>query len=206
MNVHLINQDYEDALENLHQHIGNQKVGVYFIDGPHDYRSQLMCLLLIKPYLADHAVILVDDANYRHVRQANRDFLMTHPEFKLIYEAYTEAHPLNLPAEKEQQLRGGYWNGLNVIVKDSENILEPMFPPTLRNRTLYENEHINHSYQYPEQSLTLMKMFNRLRLFWLINLLRKPSPDFIGKYPTMNTYSEDLPPARFNPALTPTAS
>ncbi|MBK7410887.1 MAG: class I SAM-dependent methyltransferase [Saprospirales bacterium] len=47
----VINQDYEDALENLKTHIGEKKVGLFFIDGPHDYRSQLMCLLLIQPFL-----------------------------------------------------------------------------------------------------------------------------------------------------------
>ena len=92
-NVSLINKDYEDALESLEDYIGDKKIGIYFIDGPHDYRSQLVCLLLAKPYLADNAVILIDDSNYRHVRQANRDFLISHPEFKLVYEAYRCSSP-----------------------------------------------------------------------------------------------------------------
>ena len=73
-NAFIINNDYEDALENLRHTIGDKKIGVYFIDGPHDYRSQLMCLELALPYLHEQAVIIVDDSNYRNVRQANRDF------------------------------------------------------------------------------------------------------------------------------------
>ena len=43
-NIRIINADYEDALENLPEYIGVSKIGTYFIDGPHDYRSQLVCL------------------------------------------------------------------------------------------------------------------------------------------------------------------
>ncbi len=88
-NAFLIEKDYEDALESLSIELGQTKIGVYFIDGPHDYRSQLMCLELALPYLTDHAVIVIDDSNYKHVRQANRDFLKIHPSYKLIFEAYT---------------------------------------------------------------------------------------------------------------------
>ncbi len=101
-NAFLIEKDYEDALESLSEHIKNQKVGVYFIDGPHDYRSQLMCLELVLPYLSNHSVIIVDDSNYSHVRQANRDFLKTHPSLKLIFEAYTSSHPLNMTPEDKK--------------------------------------------------------------------------------------------------------
>lgn len=200
-NISLINEDYENALENLSKYIGNKKIGVYFVDGPHDYRSQMMCLLLIKPYLADNAVILVDDSNYRHVRQANRDFLISNTEFKLIYESYTEAHPANLSKEKENIQRKGYWNGLNVIYKDKENCIEPMFPETFRDRTLYENEHLIHSFKYPDQSLILMKLFSKFRLFGLLNLFYKPDINKIGKYKSMNTFSSHLPTEHFNPSL-----
>ena len=96
----LIERDYEDALEALGNHIGDTKIGLYFVDGPHDYRSQLMCLLLATPFLSESAVIVVDDCNYPWVRLANRDFLISNPSFKLIFEAYTECHPGNMPEEK----------------------------------------------------------------------------------------------------------
>ena len=106
-NVNIVNEDYEDALENLKKHIGNKKVGVYFVDGPHDYRSQLMCLELMKPYLADNAIIVVDDSNYRHVRQANRDFLFNNKDYKLIFQSYTKCHPLKLHGKEKEEVQRG---------------------------------------------------------------------------------------------------
>ena len=119
-NAVLINEDYEDALENLTRYIGNKKIGLLFIDGPHDYRSQLMCLLLAKPYLSKNAIIVVDDSNYLHVRQANRDFLRTNPEFKLLFEAYTACHPRNMSESEKKEALGGWWNGINILIKDNE--------------------------------------------------------------------------------------
>lgn len=200
-NVHLINADYEDALENLSQYLGNKKVGVYFVDGPHDYRSQLMCLLLIKPFLADNAVILVDDSNYRHVRQANRDFLQTHPEFKLLYQAYTPAHPVNMtPAQKEKSHKG-WWDGINIIYKDINNALEPFFPETLRDRSLYEEEHNLHPIQYPELLGYAWRLLSKLKLIPLLVWIKKPRAIYTGKFKNGNTYSENLTEGDFNRAV-----
>lgn len=143
-NAEIINQDYEDALMKLSEYIGNSKVGVYFVDGPHDYRSQLMCLELTLPYLHSNAVILVDDCNYLHVRQANRDFLITHPEYKLLFESYTSCHPNHMLPDDNGEVRKGWWNGINVLVRDINNELQPIFPPTERSRELFENEHKIH--------------------------------------------------------------
>lgn len=140
-NAHLINADYEDALEGLGGHIGQQKVCVYLVDGPHDYRSQLMCLLLALPWLHERAVILIDDCNYEHVRQANRDFLVAHSGFKLLFEHYTTIHPANKPNPTTE----GWWNGINIIVRDPDGVLPPMYPPTNRNRTVFENDHLVHA-------------------------------------------------------------
>jgi predicted O-methyltransferase YrrM len=144
-NAQLINEDYEDALAHLEKYIGDKKVGVYFIDGPHDYRSQLMCLELARKHLAPGAVIFVDDSNYEHVRQANADFLISHPEFKLIYENYTPTHPENLKDTTE--VREGWWDGINIIVHDPNNELTQKFPPTQRTRIKFENDHMIHALQ-----------------------------------------------------------
>lgn len=52
-------QETEESLGDLF----NSRIGVYFYDGAHDYRSQLMALLLVKPFLADQALIIIDDSN-----------------------------------------------------------------------------------------------------------------------------------------------
>ncbi|MCH9017297.1 MAG: class I SAM-dependent methyltransferase [Chloroflexi bacterium] len=95
-NAALIDSDFEDAFEGLDTHLGGRKVGVYFIDGPHDYRSQMVCLLAGLKHLHDRAVIVIDDANYPDVRQSTADFLAGHPDFKMVFEAYSPAHPANL--------------------------------------------------------------------------------------------------------------
>jgi predicted O-methyltransferase YrrM len=202
-NAQLINEDYEDALAHLQKYIGDKKVGVYFIDGPHDYRSQLMCLELARKHLAPGAVIFIDDSNYEHVRQANADFLASHPEFKLIYENYTEMHPENLAdntAAKE-----GWWDGINIIMHDTENKLETKYPPTQRIRIKFENEHMIHATQasvlapfshYMLQSLLTFRlvdfakavvMYKRCKkAYYKSGILPK------GKFINSNTYSEGL--------------
>jgi predicted O-methyltransferase YrrM len=210
-NANLINQDYENALENLKDYIGNQKIGVYFIDGPHDYRSQLMCLQLALPYLHEQAVIIVDDCNYTHVRQANRDFLITHPEYKLVFEAYTQCHPKNMALEEEKEARKGWWNGVNILVRDTYQKLPPMYPPTESSRQLYENEHLIHSSNFAEfapQTLNLLQSFYNGNLFRfatetarIFPALRKHQKNQGQRYRAMNTYSENLPASNFNKYL-----
>jgi len=196
-NVRLLNEDYEDALGNLRKHIGERKVSLYFIDGPHDYRSQLMCLLLIKPFLSDNAVIIVDDSNYRHVRQANRDFLYTHPEFKMIFQIYTDAHPSNLEGEERKKAENGWWNGINIMIRDSSNQFDPFYPPTLRDRTLFENEHNIHTIRYPE---AVRKYAGIASTFAGLARL-KFKKELTGKYNSLNTFSDNLNYERYNPSF-----
>lgn len=196
-NASVINKDYEDALENLDSLTGNRKIGLCFIDGPHDYRSQLMCLLLVRQYLAGDAVIVVDDSNYRHVRQANRDFLATNSEYRLIFEAYTKAHPSNLCDAEKEEARRGWWNGVNVIIKDREGQFSPLYPPTLRDRTLFENDHFLHTMKLPEA----LKKYAPLvvSLAGLVN--KRYKKELVGKYRSLNTYSDGLKSENYNPSF-----
>jgi predicted O-methyltransferase YrrM len=190
-NVTLINRDYEEALMHLSDYLGDKKVGLFFVDGPHDYRSQLMCLLLVQPYLSDNAIIIIDDSNYRHVRLANSDFLQTNSEFKLFFEAYTSSHPTNMSPETLQQARKGWWDGVNILVRDKDNLLEPAYPPTLRDRTLHENEHILQTEKYPTLALELGKYLRQIGK--LYTRLPKHKTLERGIYDSLNTCSENLP-------------
>lgn len=208
-NASLVNMDYEDALEQLPAQIGRHRLGVYFVDGPHDYRSQLICLLLAVPHMSAHGVIVVDDANYLHVRQANRDFLVSHPEYKLLFEAYTPVHPGNLEGAALESARRGWWNGVNIIVRDPGQRLPAAFPPTVRNRDLFENEHVlmasrlcDHLPQINGRLLHLMNIAGQrfpreawrfVRWAWSLR-----SASFRGRHNGMNTFSEELPGARYH--------
>jgi len=149
-NAKLINMDFEAALESLEDHIGNRKVGLYLIDGPHDYRSQLVCLLLAKRHLHDRAVIVIDDANYPDVRMATRDFLLSHPDFKMIFEAYSPAHPANMEPDERAKWEAGWLNGVNILVRDPDSLFPDMIPPIVEDRTLYFNEWLVHRLRLAE--------------------------------------------------------
>lgn len=205
-NAHLVNAGFEDALADLRAHIGPGRVAVYFVDGPHDYRSQLLCLEFARPYLGDGAVIIVDDCNYRHVRQANADFLRAHPEFRLLFEAYTPCHPLNMTSEALAQAKAGWWNGVNVLVHDPAGLVTRSFPPTERSRTLYENEHVVHAsplgHCAPEavELVAALASLNPIRIARALvrlrrSLARAPRPGQ-SVYPSANTYSAQLPAER----------
>lgn len=149
-NARLLNMDFEAALEALDAHTGGRKVAVYLVDGPHDYRSQLICLLLAKRHLHEQAVIIIDDANYADVRMATRDFLLGHPEFKMAFEAYTPDHPANLDVVTKNAAEAGWLNGVNVLVRDPDGLLPPMLPEVPAERTLYFNEWLTHRLRLAE--------------------------------------------------------
>ncbi|MDA8930277.1 MAG: class I SAM-dependent methyltransferase [Bacteroidia bacterium] len=196
-NVKLVNMDYEDAFLDF-ANITDKKIGLYLVDGPHDYRSQMMCLLYAKPFLADESVIVIDDCNYKHVRQANRDFLISHPEYKLVFESYTEAHPNNQSANVVQQSREGWWNGINVIARDPNNVLSTMYPPVEQDKSLFVNDHTMHSIRYPEYVTKFIPIINTISSF--MNSKWKPKNEFIGDFDKLNTHSKGLK-ERLNNAL-----
>lgn len=207
-NATLVNADYEDALRELPRHTGLRRVAVYFVDGPHDYRSQLMCLEMALPHLHPEAVIVVDDCNYAHVRQANSDFLVTHPGFKLLFEAYTPCHPGNMDIGEHARAMQGWWNGVNVIVRDAADRLEPMLPPTRRSRHLFEAEHVAHAAEVPDLAAETGRLLSAIHhsrpvrlayeLYRLKRMMRQRAASYAGRFAAMNTDSGDLTAARFS--------
>jgi predicted O-methyltransferase YrrM len=204
--VVLLNDDFEDALADLGARTSGVPVATYFVDGPHDYRSQLLCLTLGLPWLAPGAVIVVDDSNYRHVRLANRDFLTLHPDFKLLFEAYTPTHPDHATDGQLASARAGWWNGVNVLVHDPLDRLPRRFPPTLRDRSLFFNDHEVHSARSADYAVGALKLLDaslegdEARAGDLVTRIRKrvssePSPHR-GEHATANVHSEDLPAFR----------
>lgn len=94
--------DYQAYLQ---QH--QTQVGVYFYDGEHSYEHQLQGLTLIEPFLAEGAIVLVDDTNWFYPLQATRDFLDDRPQtFEVIAHFMTQNnfHPT-------------FWNGFTILRK-----------------------------------------------------------------------------------------
>ncbi|MBI2422028.1 MAG: class I SAM-dependent methyltransferase [Candidatus Hydrogenedentes bacterium] len=88
-----------------------EPIGLYFYDGAHDLESQYLGIKRVEPYLADEALIFVDD--WRHgpdsLSHAKSGTLQAMPEsthqWKLLYE---------LPARYNGDL-GMWWNGVGVL-------------------------------------------------------------------------------------------
>lgn len=204
-NATLIDSDFEKALSDLDALLGGRRLGLYFIDGPHDYRSQLVCLLLAKRYLAERCVIVIDDANYPAVRQATSDFLASHGDFKMVFEAYSPAHPANMESARRQRWEAGWLNGVNILVSDPGGLLPDMAPPTDPDRTLYFNEWLTHRLRLAELAPEAVALADavcaadggaekeaRATLLGKFNAER-----FAGRSADRNTYSTGLTEARF---------
>jgi hypothetical protein len=207
-NATLIDSDFEAALEELDSHLGGRRIGVYFVDGPHDYRSQMVCLLLAKRYLHDRSVIIIDDANYAFVRQSTADFLAGHPKFKMVFEAYSPAHPANMDDDERARWEDGWLNGVNILVRDPESLLPDMVPPTESDRTRHFNEWLVHRLRRAELAPEAVVLADaictgdvaaeekaRKALLNKYGIWRDISD---GRYPDRNTASGGLTEARFN--------
>ena len=204
-NANLIVGDFEAALSaDVEASLAGKRIGVYFVDGPHDYRSQLLCLLLARPFLAPGSFIIVDDCNYRHVRQASVDFVSTNREYKLLFEAYTACHPENMNATQLADARRGWWDGVNVIVHDPEDRLLGLSGSTDASRELFYQDHIVHAQKGAEFAVEAISFAESFLQPWrlpraggrLLRTVLAKSMNMRGRYANLNTYSLDLPAAR----------
>jgi Methyltransferase domain len=59
--------------------LGDRRVGVYYYDAAHGYEQQLDGLRLVEPYLAEPALVIVDDSDWEHVDRAVADYLAEQP-------------------------------------------------------------------------------------------------------------------------------
>ncbi|MBW4679401.1 MAG: tetratricopeptide repeat protein [Microcoleus vaginatus WJT46-NPBG5] len=107
--VFLCDQDIQEFLFQLRELETEDRIGVYFYDSYHDYRSHLMALLLVKPLLAERALIVLSHSNCETARQANWDFLTSHTQCELL---------LDWTSTKDD---GSYisWKGLQVFSWDT---------------------------------------------------------------------------------------
>jgi protein O-GlcNAc transferase len=66
--------------------LGDRRVGVYYYDGPHDYESLVRGLRAVEQWLADQALLVVDDNDWEQVARATRDYLDSQPKTRLLFE------------------------------------------------------------------------------------------------------------------------
>ena len=61
-------------------------------DAAHDYESQVESLRLVEPYLAEGALLIVDDTDWEQVARAIRDYLAGQPRAELLVELVGKDH------------------------------------------------------------------------------------------------------------------
>jgi hypothetical protein len=94
---------YHEYFANVHQ----GPIGFYLFDGPHTYQDQFDGLKLAEPHFAEGCLILIDDTNWSHVRQANLDFMaQSRDEYRILLDERTpkSGHPT-------------FWNGVMLFQK-----------------------------------------------------------------------------------------
>jgi hypothetical protein len=100
------------------------RVGVYFYDGGHTFRQQVIALERILPWLADDALVIVDDTNMGAVRSANHLVAKRLSSFQEIVDIRT---PENCAPT--------WWNGVAVYRHRKAPTIQPLrhrFSFTLR--------------------------------------------------------------------------
>ena len=76
-----------DALELLERGaLEGLRVGVFYYDAAHSYEAHLRALQLVEPYLADRALLIVDDTDWDDVGRATRDYLAGQPRARLLFD------------------------------------------------------------------------------------------------------------------------
>lgn len=77
-------QSCEEFFAELGEANLDDRIGVYVYGGDTDYRSQLLGLMLAQSFLANQAVILINQGTLGTVRQAVGDFLVAYPQARLL--------------------------------------------------------------------------------------------------------------------------
>tara|TARA_Y100000389_G_scaffold197425_1_gene232002 strand:- start:126 stop:1022 length:897 start_codon:yes stop_codon:yes gene_type:complete len=174
-NIFFLKKDYQLAHKKI-----NNKIGVLFVDGAHDYRSTLLALLKYSPLMSKEAIILVDDSNYYHVRKATSDFLDSNKDFQLIHQKYTNIHLGNANKKTREKLIKGIWNGINILYKGPnfkkiqkvklfkhEKILERLFyetHETFRHKYAFNvNEILDLIYDYNYKIISRAKFLSSVK-------------------------------------------
>jgi predicted O-methyltransferase YrrM len=66
--------------------VGDRPVGVYYYDAAHDYDSQIRGLEIVEPYLAEHALLIVDDTDWEHVERAMGDYIAARDNVEVLFD------------------------------------------------------------------------------------------------------------------------
>jgi predicted O-methyltransferase YrrM len=89
--------------------LAGKSVGVYYYDEGHTYEKQLDGLRMIEPWLADRALLIIDDTDWPDVERATRDYLEQQPKARLL--VWIPGKDNGYPA---------WWEGVKVLAWESD--------------------------------------------------------------------------------------
>jgi protein O-GlcNAc transferase len=82
-----------DALDVLRSGaLSGRRIGAFYYDACHDYDAQLEALRLVEPYLAEPALVIVDDSDWPRVRDAVDEYLAGQPRARLLVDIAGSDH------------------------------------------------------------------------------------------------------------------
>ncbi len=90
--------------------LAGRSVGVFYYDACHDYEPQLEALHLIEPFLAESALVIVDDSDWPRVQDAVGDYLVGQPRARLLIEIAGSTHD-----------QPWWWEGTQVLAWSGSN-------------------------------------------------------------------------------------
>lgn len=94
--------------------LAGKTVGVYYYDDGHTYEKQLDGLRMIEPWLAERALLIVDDTDWKDVERATRDYLEQQPKARLL--VWIPGKDNGYPA---------WWEGVKVLAWESDSVPSP---------------------------------------------------------------------------------
>lgn len=158
-----------------------------------------MCLVYGAQILAKNGAMVVDDANYAHVRQATADFLYMYPQFKLVFETYTPCHPSNMTQSQLADAKAGWWDGVHLIVHDPEDEFETL-TPCVPDNSRFIRDHLVHIARYAPVANEAAMLLEALGRPWkwpkavarYAMALRQRRTDIRGRFHSCNTESQGL--------------
>jgi Methyltransferase domain len=89
--------------------LGERRVAVYYYDNGHEYEQQLDGLRMVEPWLADRALLIVDDTDWERVERATRAYLEGQPRARLL--VWIPGKDKGYPA---------WWEGVQVLAWEAE--------------------------------------------------------------------------------------
>ena len=84
--------------------LDGRRVGVFYYDAAHSYDAHVEALRLIEPYLADGALLIVDDSDWEQVGRATRDYLADQPRAHMLFDIKGDDHG-----------QPDWWKGVHVL-------------------------------------------------------------------------------------------